>query len=78
MDRFVELFGKGLTIIIAAFFGAVFGLIIRFFSFSTKLDSIQSIVYQYLPWALGGAFLFAILAYIFPKTFGNIFCFFSS
>ena len=75
MDRFVELFGKGLTIIIAAFFGAVLALIIRFFSFSTKLDSIESIAYQYLPWALGGAFIFALLAYLFPKTFGNIFSF---
>ena len=78
MERFAELLRKGLTLFTAAFFGAILALIIRFFSFSTKLSSLENIAYQYLPWALGGAILFALLAHFFPKSFGNIFCFISS
>ena len=75
VDRAFDSVGKVITVFLYSFFGFVAGIIFRLFSFSTTLDSISSILWQYLPFGFLGAVIFGALSYKYSRVAATLFCF---
>lgn len=67
MNKFFSRIDKILMAVLWAIPGVLIGVIVRLFSYSTDLSSIESIAIQYLPWGVGFGIIFSAFGYFFPN-----------
>ena len=75
VERAVNSAGRILTTCVFTLLGFFVGVLARLFSYPTTIDSVSSLLWQYLPWGFVGAIVLGFLSYRYYRFAAFLVCF---